>query len=459
VVRAVASRWCCSPAGGDRAAHGCLLGRHRAGGADGRRASCSADGRLVADRGNARRLLLALPLPLRVPPLVLAACWRWAASIYPLLIATGLAAGSIGAFAVPTRDALLPPWRRATAARRGARDRAAVHGQLIGIAAPRSRSHRRPATPARHAFSCWSAPSPVAVPIRRRILPPASELLAQHCGRHRRGRELRADLAGAAAQTSASVSSMSDRYGRVARSSCATLSRQRRRDRYVNLASGPARSWPLRLRGLCAPSERRGRLVVGAVLGRRADPVCMALQPPFLVLNGLCFVWDWRRHHPHPESHRAADRGAADPSPRADVAGSSSASARRPDYRRLHRRRPAAVLGLKLAMVLPALAMVVLMPWCSSFSRVLDDALRSSGRPERVAWLLRPSVPRDIRGNFRCSHSPPGGCLPIYGGGPDGAGFRRAFGQAYPTRPIRLVGRPPAGAGVTDIMRGSWRSI
>ena len=77
-------------------------------------------GGMVADRGDARRLLLRYHFLYAVPPLVLAGILSMGALSYPLLIAYRLAAGSIGAFAVPTRDALLPavagavcraPWR------------------------------------------------------------------------------------------------------------------------------------------------------------------------------------------------------------------------------------------------------------------------------------------------------------------------------------------------------------
>ncbi len=65
-------------------------------------------GGLVADRGNPRRLLLGYHMLYAAPPLVLALLlWNGGLS-YPLLIAYGIAAGAIGAFAIPTRDALLP---------------------------------------------------------------------------------------------------------------------------------------------------------------------------------------------------------------------------------------------------------------------------------------------------------------------------------------------------------------
>jgi MFS family permease len=66
-------------------------------------------GGLVADRGNPRRLLLLYHVLYALPPLALAALLLAGAGLsYPVLILYGLAAGAIGAFAIPTRDALLP---------------------------------------------------------------------------------------------------------------------------------------------------------------------------------------------------------------------------------------------------------------------------------------------------------------------------------------------------------------
>ncbi len=62
----------------------------------------------MADRGNPRRLLLRYHLLYALPPLALALVLWGGGLSYPLLIAYGLIAGSISAFAVPTRDALLP---------------------------------------------------------------------------------------------------------------------------------------------------------------------------------------------------------------------------------------------------------------------------------------------------------------------------------------------------------------
>ncbi len=65
-------------------------------------------GGLAADRGNPRRLLLRYHLIYALPPLALAAVIYMGGLSYPVLIVYGLAAGAIGAFAIPTRDALLP---------------------------------------------------------------------------------------------------------------------------------------------------------------------------------------------------------------------------------------------------------------------------------------------------------------------------------------------------------------
>lgn len=93
-------------------------------------------GGLVADRGNARRLLFSYHLLYALPPLALAlVLWSGGLS-YPLLIAYGIIAGAIGAFAIPTRDALLP-----VVAPRGGLPKAVAlatalqfGGQLLGIA-------------------------------------------------------------------------------------------------------------------------------------------------------------------------------------------------------------------------------------------------------------------------------------------------------------------------------------
>lgn len=94
-------------------------------------------GGLVADRGNPRRLLLRYHLIYAVPPLALAALLLAGGELsYALLIVYGVAAGAIGAFAIPTRDALLP-----VVVKTGELPRAVAlvtalqfSGQLVGIA-------------------------------------------------------------------------------------------------------------------------------------------------------------------------------------------------------------------------------------------------------------------------------------------------------------------------------------
>ncbi len=92
-------------------------------------------GGLAADRGNPRKLLLRYHVLYAIPPLVLAGVLAMGGLSYPLLIAYGLAAGSIGAFAVPTRDALLPTVAGGNLPRAVALATALQFiGQLIGIA-------------------------------------------------------------------------------------------------------------------------------------------------------------------------------------------------------------------------------------------------------------------------------------------------------------------------------------
>jgi len=92
-------------------------------------------GGLAADRGNPKKLLLRYHVLYAIPPLVLAGVLALGGLSYPLLIAYGLAAGSIGAFAVPTRDALLPVVAAGNLPRAVALATALQFGgQLIGIA-------------------------------------------------------------------------------------------------------------------------------------------------------------------------------------------------------------------------------------------------------------------------------------------------------------------------------------
>lgn len=94
-------------------------------------------GGLVADRGNPRRLLLRYHLLYAVPPIALAVLLLTAGGLsYPLLIVYGLAVGAIGAFAIPTRDALLPVVAKSGELPRAVALATALQffGQLVGIA-------------------------------------------------------------------------------------------------------------------------------------------------------------------------------------------------------------------------------------------------------------------------------------------------------------------------------------
>jgi MFS family permease len=64
-------------------------------------------GGAVADRADGRRLLICYHLLAAGPPLVLAGLAAMGAVSYPVLIGYALAAGTLGAFVVPARDALL----------------------------------------------------------------------------------------------------------------------------------------------------------------------------------------------------------------------------------------------------------------------------------------------------------------------------------------------------------------
>jgi MFS family permease len=90
----------------------------------------------VADRGNPRRLLLAYHVVYATPPLVLALVLWLGGLSYPLLIVYGITAGAIGAFAIPTRDALLPLVAGKAGVPRAVALVTALQfgGQLVGIA-------------------------------------------------------------------------------------------------------------------------------------------------------------------------------------------------------------------------------------------------------------------------------------------------------------------------------------
>ena len=99
-------------------------------------------GGAVADRGDARRQLIICHLLTAVPPVVLATLALTGRLGFSAMIAYGLAAGTIAAFAIPARDGLLPrvtrlPMPRAVALATGMQ----FLTQLLGIATAMAADH------------------------------------------------------------------------------------------------------------------------------------------------------------------------------------------------------------------------------------------------------------------------------------------------------------------------------
>lgn len=126
-------------------------------------------GGLVSDRGNPRLLLLLYHGLHAIPPLLLALLLAVGELSYPLLIVYALAAGSITAFILPTRKALLPFMAGRSRPRPVALATALQFvGQMIGIAAA-SQADRIGALPllvvqaslvALGALALWRLPDP-----------------------------------------------------------------------------------------------------------------------------------------------------------------------------------------------------------------------------------------------------------------------------------------------------------
>ena len=131
--------------------------------------------------------------------------------------------------------------------------------------------------------------------------------------------------------------------------------------------------------GLARHLTRRGRLVVSAVSVGAAILFCMALQPPFLVLNALCFAWGLGAGITMTQG-RTVLQIVAPPTHRARLmalfqlgfGGGGPIGA-------LLAGAIASVLGLKMALVLPALAMVVVIGCVLGFSRIWT--MRTVERP------------------------------------------------------------------------------
>ncbi len=341
-------------------------------------------GGLVADRGNARRLLLLYHCLYALPPLVLGAVLAMGGLSYPLLIAYGLAAGSIGAFAVPTRDALLPTVAGRNLPRAVALATALQFvGQLIGIACA-SQADRVGALPllAGHAalvllgaIAVWRLPDPPPHPPAQH--PSFWRSIADGIAEAARSEQiwpvLLLNFGIGVFYVGPFMAVLPLLVRDIYHGGAAEIA-------YVNLAfwAGTIVA-AFAFAGLARNLTRRGRLVVCAVSVGVAILFGLALQPPFLVMNALCFVWGLGAgitltqgrtvlQIVAPPTHRARlmslfQLGLGGGGPiGAFIAGAL-----------------ASVLGLKLAMILPALAMIVLIAAVLAFSHVWT--MRTVERP------------------------------------------------------------------------------
>jgi hypothetical protein len=341
-------------------------------------------GGLVADRGNARRLLLLYHFLYALPPLVLAGVVTMGGLSYPLLIAYGLAAGSIGAFAVPTRDALLPSVALGNLPRAVALATALQFlGQLIGIACA-SQADRLGAAPLLFthaalvllgAIAVWLLPDPPARPAAEH--PSFWRSIADGVAEAARSEQmwpvLLINFGIGVFYVGPFMAVLPLVVRDVYHGSAAELA-------YVNLAfwAGTIVA-AFAFAGLARHLTRRGRLVVSAVSVGSAILFCMALQPPFWVMNALCFVWGLGAGITMTQG-RTILQIVAPPSHRARVmslfqlglgGGGPIGAALAGTL--------ASFLGLELALVLPALAMAVLIGFVLAFSHIW--AMRTVERP------------------------------------------------------------------------------
>lgn len=332
-------------------------------------------GGLVADRGNARRLLLRYHFLYALPPLVLAGVVMMGGLSYPLLIAYGLAAGSIGAFAVPTRDALLPSVALGNLPRAVALATALQFlGQLIGIACA-SQADRLGAAPLLFthaalvllgAIAVWRLPDPPPHPPVEH--PSFWRSIADGVAEAARSEQmwpvLLINFGIGVFYVGPFMAVLPLVVRDVYHGSAAELA-------YVNLAfwAGTIVA-AIAFAGLARHLTRRGRLVVSAVSVGSAILFCMALQPPFWVMNALCFVWGLGAGITMTQG-RTILQIVAPPTHRARVmslfqlglgGGGPIGAALAGTL--------ASFLGLRLALVLPALAMAVLIGFVLAFSHI-----------------------------------------------------------------------------------------
>ena len=332
-------------------------------------------GGLVADRGDARRLLLRYHLLYAVPPLVLIGVLSMGGLSYPLLIAYGLAAGSIGAFAVPTRDALLPVVAGPNLPRAVALATALQFiGQLLGIAAA-SEADRLGAVPllivqsalvAAGAIAVWRLPKPPPHPpvVHPGFWRSIGDGIAEAARSEQMWPVLLLNFGVGVFYVGPFMAVLPIVVRDVYHGGAAEIA-------YINLAfwAGTIVA-AFAFAGLARRLSLRGRLVVSAVSVGAVILGLMAVQPPFLMFNVLCFVWGLGAgitltqgrtilQIVAPPTHRARvmalfQLGLGGGGPiGAFIAGSL-----------------AAVLGVKLALVLPAIAMAALIALVLIFSRV-----------------------------------------------------------------------------------------
>jgi hypothetical protein len=332
-------------------------------------------GGLVADRGDARRLLLRYHLLYAVPPLVLIGVLSMGGLSYPLLIAYGLAAGSIGAFAVPTRDALLPVVAGPNLPRAVALATALQFiGQLLGIAAA-SEADRVGAVPlliaqsalvAAGAFAVWRLPKPPPHPpvVHPGFWRSIGDGIAEAARSEQMWPILLLNFGIGVFYVGPFMAVLPIVVRDVYHGGAAEIA-------YINLAfwAGTIVA-AFAFAGLARRLSLRGRLVVSAVSVGAVILGLMAVQPPFLVFNLLCFIWGLGAgitltqgrtilQIVAPPTHRARvmalfQLGLGGGGPiGAFIAGSL-----------------AAVLGVTLALALPAIAMAVLIGAVLVFSRI-----------------------------------------------------------------------------------------
>jgi MFS family permease len=332
-------------------------------------------GGLVADRGNARRLLLRYHFLYALPPLVLAGVLATGSLSYPLLIAYGLAAGSIGAFAVPTRDALLPMVARGGLPRAVALATALqFFGQLIGIACA-SRADQlgavqllalQAAMVLLGALAVWRLPDPPVHPPTKGagFWRSIGDGIAEAARSEQMWPVLLLNFGIGVFYVGPFVAVLPLVVRDVYRGAAAEIA-------YVNLAfwAGTIVA-AFAFAGIGRRLIRRGRLVVLTVSGGVLILMAMALHPSFLLLNALCFVWGLGAGTTMTQG-RTVLQMAAPPTHRARVmslfqlglggggpVGAFIAGAL------------ATMLGLKMAMILPALAMLLLAASVLVFSRI-----------------------------------------------------------------------------------------